>query len=333
MRNRHDAPIKDAAAAWFVALRDEAATDADRAAFEAWCAADPAHRAAYDELERLWSGLDQMERRPQSASSAARPRGWNDRAVRHGGQTRRRALQRMAVAAALLLTIGLGGFALAPPGLLADYRTAAGEQRTIVLGDGSRLHLDSASAVSTNLTQEGRHITLHAGEAYFEVAHEPARPFVVDAGLGEVAVLGTAFAVSRAADLVEVIVTERRVAVTAPADGGGGEKVVVGAGNGVRVTADGVGAVRPYDTRTALAWREGRLVFDAAPLPRVFAEIDRYRSGRIMVMDDALGDIRVTGAFAIDSTDRALATIANTLPVRLVRVTDLLVLAFSDQPG
>lgn len=304
MHEGQGSPAKDAAAEWFVRLRDDAVSDGDRAAFAAWRDADPAHAEAYREMERLWGGLDRI----------------GDRIGR------RRALRRMAAAASVAAAVGAGAYALTPTGLLADHRTGAGEQRRVTLEDGSTAHLNTATALSADFTAGSRRIALHGGEAYFEVAKDAARPFVVEAAGGRIEALGTAFSVRHREGAVEVIVTESKVAVSGP----GRAAAVVAAGQGVRITDAGVGRVAPADARRALAWRRGRLVFDNRPLGEVLAELERYRPGRIVIIDGGLASLPVTGAFAVADSDVTLETIERTLPLRLYRLSDLLVLVDAD---
>lgn len=327
MHEGQGSPTKDAAAEWFVRLRDDAVSDGDRAAFAAWRDADPAHAEAYREMERLWGGLDRIGDR--IGRRAAGRRG-ADRALRARtgpkAPGRRRALRRMAAAASVAAAVGAGAYALTPTGLLADHRTGAGEQRRVTLEDGSTAHLNTATALSADFTAGSRRIALHGGEAYFEVAKDAARPFVVEAAGGRIEALGTAFSVRHREGAVEVIVTESKVAVSGP----GRAAAVVAAGQGVRITDAGVGRVAPADARRALAWRRGRLVFDNRPLGEVLAELERYRPGRIVIIDGGLASLPVTGAFAVADSDVTLETIERTLPLRLYRLSDLLVLVDAD---
>ena len=318
----HDAgepSVKDVAAEWFVRLRHDAVSDGDRAAFEAWRDADPTHAEAYREMERLWAGLDQIERPAPS-------RDGSDHAqvavIGQAQRGRRRALQRFAIAASVAALACVGAYGLAPPGLFADHRTGFGEQREVVLEDGSTAHLNTASALAVDFTAGSRRVVLQAGEAYFQVATDPERPFIVEADDGRVEALGTAFSVKRADDAVEVIVTESKVAVSVP-----GEAVKrLAAGQGISFSDGRLGKVVNVDAATALAWRRGRMVFDNRPLGEVLAELARYRQGRILVLDSSVESLPVTGSFSIADTDATLDTIERILPVRLHRFGELLVL-------
>src|SRR5690349_16515735 len=133
--------IDDAAIAWFVRLRDEQVSEADRAAFAAWRRADPAHEQAWRELEAIWGALDQLAppklATPATAVSAPR--------------RRPRPLWQPLAAAAMLLLAVTASLRLQPPGLFADHRTAIGERRTIALADGSRVELGPGSAIDVEI--------------------------------------------------------------------------------------------------------------------------------------------------------------------------------------
>lgn len=303
--------VDEAAVAWFVRLRDEEVTEADRAAFAVWLKADPAHERAWRELDTLWGDLDQVAVPKVAAPIAVRAE-----------QRRPRSFWRPLAAAAMLLLAVTAGTRLLPPGLLADYRTGIGERRVVDLADGSRIELGPASAVEVDLGSTRRAVRLVAGEAFFTVTRDPARPFVVGAGQGEIAVLGTAFDVKIGlSETVSVVVTESKVAVSAS----GSSAVGVAAGQEVSYDRNGVSAVRPADLDAAQAWRQDQLVFHDTPLDTVLSELGRYRRGHIQLLGGELGKRRITAVFDAKRPDAALETIARNLDLRLLRMSDYLV--------
>ena len=183
-------PVYLAALEWLARLNDEDATEQDRRAFASWLDADSAHPAAYARAQALWNRFD-----------AVRP------AVDR--MHRRRAM--LGVLAAALTVPAL--YALSRLHLLADYRTGIGERRRIVLADGSTLELGSDTALSVHFDSHQRQLTLHRGQAYFQVAADAARRFSVRAGQGISTALGTQFDVKLLDDIVTVSVTEHAVAV------------------------------------------------------------------------------------------------------------------------
>ena len=307
--------IDDEAVRWFVLLREETATDADRRGLAEWLAASPAHRDAWSELARLWGGLDALAPGIQSDVVPIRPRAAKAlpaRPVRRWG--------RFAAAAIVLIGVGIGTTMLLPAGLFADHATAVGERRVVQLADGSSVELGSASAIDVDFGPGRRRVTLLAGEAFFTVVKDPDRAFVVAAKQGEVKVLGTAFNV-KIEDGVDVAVAEHTVEVSMQ----GRTPAHLAEGRGIHYDASGLSGVVAADLETIQAWRQDRLIFHDAPLRNVIAELQRYRYGRIQLLGSSLGDRRVTAVFDTRRPDAALDSIARSLDLRIFRVTNLFV--------
>ncbi|MCG6206731.1 FecR family protein [Rhodopseudomonas sp. HC1] len=302
--DRIDAPpsVDDQAIQWFVLLRDDEATEADRAAFATWLRSDPSHEASWHSLERMWSGLDVVGRPRQRR--------------RH-----RHTLKRAVTAAVVLLVVAGLGWQMIPVGLFADHRTSIGERKTITLEDGSQIELGTATALDVSFKPAERRIKLLTGEAFFTVAKDSTRPFIVTAGRGEVKVLGTAFDVKFAGD-VRVAVAQSRVQVGTPP----GRPVEVTAGHEVRYGAGGLSAVTEADLDAVQAWRQNQLVFRDVPLSEVLAELGRYRRGSVLLLGGALGQRHVTAVFDTHDTDAALDIIAQSLSLRIYRATSWLTL-------
>lgn len=302
---------RDQALVWFVRINSGEASAADRAAFEAWLAADPTHGREIDVLAGLWADLGRIpDPRPRAASRIRAPL-FGRRQMLAGG---------LAVA-------GLGGVIAMtglPPALTSDIRTGTGELRTVTLADGTRVDLDAGSALSLAFSEEVREVSLDRGRALFTVAKDAARPFRVTAGPGRNTALGTQFVVHRWADEVTVAVTESVVSVAAPSASGPVEARVA-AGEQVSYGPAGLGAVRKADGQVETAWQRGKLVFEDRPLRQVVAELGRYRSGSIAMTDGALAELRVSGIFDVSDPDAALDAITRTLPVRVVALTRYLV--------
>lgn len=298
---------EDDAVAWFVRLQDEEATPGEREAFEAWLSGDPAHAAAWREIERIWGGLGEIRPPPAMAPVPAR-------------RPPRRLWKPLAAAAAILLAVALAWQAL-PTGLLADHRTAVAERRVIPLADESVVELAPLSALDVDIGGERRHVRLITGEAFFTVARDPSRRFVVEAGGGRVEVLGTAFDVRIDGAAVAVSVTHNAVALRA----GRGAPVQLERGQAARYDEAGVSPVSEIDPEAVASWRQDQLVFHDAPLSQVLAELGRYRRGHVQLIGRDLGARRITAVFDARQPDAAIATIARSLDLRLLRATSLLV--------
>ncbi|OCT21424.1 FecR family protein [Pseudomonas putida] len=298
--NQPEQAIREQAAEW--AVRDSAGplSDEQQRALEQWCAADPRHAQAYEFARTTWADLGALGQiappvRRASPSTLARP------------MPRRSRLRRAMTGVAALLVLALGA-AQAPQLLLdwrADYITAAGEVRRVTLPDGSLVDLDSRSAITLAFDDRERRVRLLAGEAVFSAAPVSAherRPFVVEYAGATTRALGTRFVVGQAGEGGWVGMLEHRVAVdllTPPARGRADQ--VVEQGQSVRY--DHASGVRPWpeqNLQRATDWERGVLVFERQPLAEVVARLNRYRPGRLMVVDSQLAQREVSGVFRLD---------------------------------
>lgn len=289
MRDREHPDAIDAAAARWVARLDRTPDDRDlAAAAAAWCEVDPRRRGAMLRAQAVWASIDPALA-PDAAGAWRRPLLSRRRMLAAGG----------GLAAAVAL------FGMARIGLVHEdaVDTAVGERRTAALADGSTMVLNTASRTRVRITDGERQVSLDDGEAWFHVAKDRARPFVVSAGDVRVQAVGTAFAVRRLVDRAEVTVTEGRVrvwSVAAPA-----RFISLDAGRHA-VIADAVGAAgatvtaaRPGET---LAWRRGEIVLDGMTLGDAAAEFNRYNT-RQLAVEAPLSERRIVGWFRTDDID------------------------------
>ncbi len=297
-------PIDAAAAAWVVRLSSADATEADRAAFEAWRAADPLHADAYAEMDALWRQLGHLPDRESPIRKRRSPTG------------------PACLAAILVLGGALAYRAGVADWLRADLWSGVGDITHATLPDGSRVDLNTGTALALHFGDRERRVALLRGEAVFDVVRDPGRPFVVEGGGLSVRAVGTVFYVRADGAGRPVGVAEGRVAVTAA-----GRPLEVAAGEAL-AEGDAPHVVQT-DVARAMAWRDGRLIVSGERLSDVLAELARYRRGRILLLDAQAGARRVTGAFDPRHTDDALDAIAASLSLRVTRVTPLLVLVGS----
>ncbi|WP_336335421.1 FecR family protein [Pseudomonas putida] len=289
--------VRRAAQAWVVRLTSGNVQPGDVEAARAWCALAPEHQQAFVEARRVWALSGQLQ---APARRHAPARQW-------------------ALASAAVLVLGVG-LALAWQGQWgADYRTGVGERRVVALADGSRISLDAESAVDVEVSAQARRITLRKGEAVFDVAHDPARPFTVQAGEVRATALGTVYAVSREGSAVDVIVKRGRVAVSDASD-----RVELAAGEAVGQQAGRLGSKHGLDVDSALAWQQGRLVFEQAPLAQVLRALERYRPGWLVIGDEQLRGLKVSGTFQLDRLDEGLATLEQAFALSIRRYSDYL---------
>jgi transmembrane sensor len=329
-----DGGTDEAAAFWDARLRNPDCAAAERAAFEAWRAGDPANAAAFEKLQQALDAL---------RAAAARPelRAMRDAALR----TRRtpRAAWVTGLAAALLLAISAAWSALpqetkwnviaalgfsepqstgGQPALAAKtFATAIGGRSTITLDDGSRVTLNTQSRIETHFSKTRRDVTLVAGQALFEVAHDATRPFVVTAGDRQVTAIGTAFDVRLEPTGVRVVLVEGRVAVDERADGPiaallGTERRELVAGQEYVSKARAANIVRAADVNEAILWRDGRVAFNDVPLTQAIAEMNRYATGALVVADPSMARLRVNGVFRTGETRAFVNALEEYFPIR-----------------
>ncbi|MBY6243806.1 FecR family protein [Methylosinus sp. Sm6] len=295
--------IRAAAIDWWLRRNERAPTRREQRAFEDWLAADARHRLAFETISGVCGFLG-------TKLPGARP-------IRKT-RGRRRKITGAAAAGALALLFQ-HEIALY---FRSDHATGAGETKRVTLADGSRVELDAKSAIAVRFADGERRIALIEGEAWFDVAPDPSRPFVVAAGSGAITALGTAFDVAVDGDAVRVVVGEHRVKVE-----NGGAAVVVAEGEGAAF-ADGAPASPPAKTDVARAtsWRRGRLIFADAPLGDVVATLARHHRGFVAFLDPSLKTRRVTGVFLADDPLAAFDEIETALGVRVTRLSNYLML-------
>lgn len=228
----------------------------------------------------------------------------------------------LALAASLLLGLGLVLHADLPLRLRADHLTAVGERQELRLEDGSRVLLNTDSALVGHLEGRQRRVRLLRGEAYFDIVPENARPFEVEAGPMRVSVRGTAFAVRYLGDEAEISVARGEVDLRSRR---GLDRVVLGAGDSIRVGPAGFGPRLSGMPSDRLAWVEGRLVFENCPFSEVLAELRRYYPGWIVNRDDSLSQRKVTGSYRLDDPAEALRALAESTSARLREYPALMV--------
>ncbi len=292
--------IDDAALEWVARESAGPLDDAAQAAFEAWYLANPRHQGAYLRARAIAHSVDQMT---VQASLKPRP----DVVAPAGAAAPVRSRRAFVFGGALAAGIAAIGVTALAPGLpgRATYETARGEFRKVQLSDRSVVSINSGSQVAVHLTDAQRRVTLGRGEAWFEVAKDRRRPFVVEAGDVRVRAVGTAFSVRRHADGgAEVLVTEGVVEVWA--NGGTAPRRTLAAGELAIVPADGSAARISADAgavQRRLAWREGQLVFQNEPLGAAVAEFNRYNARQIVVTDPALHRKPLVGRYRIDQPE------------------------------
>ncbi len=310
---RVDPKIVRQAAEWWARLREDA-TDEDRARFERWRQSQPAHELAWMRLVALTRDVNLGVAEAGHDVAA--------RTLRQAPliQSRRNAIRWMVTAAGL----GVGAWVVsersAIPRLLADVRAGTGERRSLTLPDGTRLELNTASAVDLRYNAHQREVVLLAGEILVTTAKDSqGRPFTVRTRSGVLTPVGTRFVVRDLDDgqALRVAVLEGAVDVRGLDRAAMPRRVQAGEQADYSVAGGFVSqALEP----AASAWISGMLIADEMPLAAFLQELGRYRPGRLSCSDDVAA-LRVVGAFPLADTGKVLAMLQDVLPVRVRQYT------------
>ena len=317
------------ASAWCLRL-SEGALDAEEArAFDAWLAEDPDHGLALDDAVRAWRAIDSAAAEPEMIEmrTAALIGYQRDQKRRW---TREPVIRwRLALAAVATLAFLITGAWLQNRPLV--YQTGDGERRIVVLNDGSRLSLDSATRVEVTYRNDSRALSLRFGRAKFKVAKDVDRPFTVAAADKVVRATGTEFSVELLRDQVRVVLLQGHVRVSERASSefssrrlnlGRPDTLADSALLPNRELIATVGAlsanVVPVDPEQAVAWEAGQLSFVDEPLAAAVEQVNRYADDKISVGDAEAGKIPISGNFRAGDTAAFISGVTGVFPVRAV---------------
>jgi transmembrane sensor len=315
------------AAAWFARQRSGEMTAGEARELAAWLDADPAHRAAFELAAEVWGAAEGVRANPtmltiRERAMQRRRFGW----VRGGA----------AIAASLTLAV-FGGWAAmnrAPGGPVIstavatqadlvgakaeDFATAVGEKRTVTLDDGTVVTLDTNSAIHTREGGRVRLVELDRGQAFFKVAHDRSRPFLVRAAGRTVVAVGTEFGVRLDQGRIAVTLVQGKVRVEAPINGRGDgrfsryvQTTELTPGSRLEVADGKPWAITDIDPDRDTSWMTSKLVFQDEPLGHVVAELNRYSKRRIVIADAELASEPVSGSFRTDDIDESLRALVS----------------------
>jgi transmembrane sensor len=350
--------VTQQASHWWVLLNSGGATPADHQAFGEWVARSPERVEAYLQSIRLAQALRSDKTRwpdtpveevicaartapaavshlpltlqieapvAQADGEAQEPIPfWAPRERRAADAAGLRVLvPRIAAAAAITLAVlaGASYFLWGPQ----RFQTALGEQRSVVLNDGSVVTLNTSSSIKVSMVRDRRTVTLLSGEALFQVAHDASRPFEVKTGDTTIRAVGTQFDVDRRTAGTTVTVVEGKVAVfTAPASGNDGEanNLALAAGEQLTVAPRRQSHTVRANVAAATAWTQRKLIFENRPLGEVAAEFNRYNRQNIDIRSPELRSQEVTGVFQADDPDSFMLFLAKIPDVNIERSPD-----------
>ncbi|MFG0852497.1 FecR domain-containing protein [Pseudomonas sp. FYR_2] len=297
-------PAAEQAIAWMVRLRSGRDDARQQALFQQWLGHDPANAHAWEQLQRGLGGHFEVVRRAPGTLRDT---------LLEPEAGRRDVLRALA---GLSLLGGSLWFAVRSDtgqALTADIRTGTGERRSLTLADGSRLTLNAGTAVDLAFSDGRRLLRLYRGGLVVQVAADPARPFIVRSDQGDVRALGTRFLVEQLADATRVVVLEHAVHASLPS----GTERDLQEGQAALLHAQ---RIEPLLTGQAYRadWVQGHLSVLDEPLAAVIDALRPYRPGFIRVIPQ-VRNLRVQGVFPLDDSERTLAALEETMPIRVER--------------
>lgn len=306
MTGKSASPIRDEAAGWVARMDAGNWDDVQEAELQAWLDGDARRRGALLQAQAAWMTLDKpvvVSAAPDAEHEDVAPkaRAFGRRSFLYGGGGA------LAASVAFALAWNLGG---------TSYETSVGEIRRVPLADGSVAAINTASKIEVAVAETRRSVVLDRGEAWFQVAKDSKRPFVVEAGRVRVRAVGTAFSVRRLASGAEVLVTEG--VVEAWADGAEGNRVRLVAGQSAFIADNAAierAAAVPSSVDRKLAWRSGKIDLLGETLTGAIAEFNRYNQRQIVLADPALGSEQFDGVFRTDDPEGFAIAVRSALDV------------------
>lgn len=331
--------LREQAIDWLIRLRDDTLSDDEIGEFADWLAQDCRHSQAFAYAEDLFDDMvaavseeavasisTLRPRHPQAVAVPLANEADDNSPLRSKKPNKAWSLALLAIAAVWLFAVVLVLPASSHPfdSLLSDYHTATGELFEIQLADGSKILLNTNSAVSVNFDDSKREVILHHGQARFTVATDQQRPFDVKADELNVRALGTVFEVFRANALeTSVTVQEHSVQIDliedhrqeVPPHKSLSKRLAVGQRLIYRHDGD-LSHVEKIELDQVTSWQSRRLVINDRPLGELIEELNRYRVGRVFLSDAQLQNIHVTGVFSLEYPDQILDSICKVLDLK-----------------
>ena len=346
--------IQTQASEWLAKLDAEQPSKRDLADFKQWVNADSAHRIAFEELVEFWDEMNiltqaVLPRELLTNGLLANELAANKLLPEQPSQRRPWYASMQTVMGAALLAIAavVATITMQLPSTTI-YTTGVGEQKTVQLADNSIVQLNTNSRLEVHYSDSTRRLTLSQGEAHFDVAHNPNRPFEVYAGQGLVRAIGTAFTVHIRKIDIEVIVTEGTVELDRAAQPNIETNITVdqNANSTAKPTVKAsAGSVLTYDKdllndvelmvasqlEKQLSWREGMLVFKGEPLQNVVDEVSRYTNLKIIIPERSAREMKVGGLFKVGDTESLFEALRDGFDIHVKEVSNDVVYLISNE--
>ncbi|MCR9258185.1 MAG: FecR domain-containing protein [Pseudomonadaceae bacterium] len=297
----------DQAIEWLARLRADDVTPQETADFAIWLAASQENQQAFDNAAEIW----QLTARMPVQSVTLKPRKMH----RYG------SLLPLATAASVLFAAFMMVLQLATP----SFATGKGEQRRVVLADGSIAFMNTASKIQVHYSADERRIVLQQGEVWFDVARNAQRPFTVDGRYADAKAVGTAFSVRETPGFTRVTVTEGAVVLLSD---NGQQSPHLGPGDESTVSATATD-YQQVDPEIVLSWQRGQLVYNDVRLDALLKDLNRYLPKTMTINDQHLEGLRVSAVLNLDDQEAMLEALSRTLPIRWKSLSDTLIIVTS----
>ena len=304
------------AAKWFALNQSEDLLPSQCREFEHWMNSDPLNENAYSKVSVAWLNLEKLSEtnyiqdvRKEALAAQHRDFSTGDQADNKSSYQGHRKYLNLSKVASFLIVIGTGALLyfgdLSSPST-QQFETLTGTQKTIQLADKSTIILDTNSRVHVSYSKDKRALTLEKGQAHFAVAPDKERPFVVQAGQGEITAIGTAFDVRLEGTMTVVKLIEGKVDVTSVIDDRNASPALIktlSAGQQISIVHGELSNVKAIDLIQSQAWKMGKIIFSDTPLKDAIKEMNRYTNKKYILAGNDLGDIPISGIFNISNTD------------------------------
>lgn len=308
------------AAKWVIERHSDSWTEADQARLDEWLGAHTANLIAYLRADHIWQRSDRI------AALKSKPKVKAQRPIQNSWpQTMLLRVVAGFGIAALLAVIASVEFSGAE---YATYATAVGERKVLTLPDGSRIELNTNSTLRLAKEEGKSEAVLDKGEAYFDIKHNPKRPFVVAAHGRRIVDVGTKFVVRNDKDALKISMLEGRVALSS-SETGAGASTELETGDVALATPATTRIIRS-NTRSlvdAASWRKGYLTFRPETLADAVAEFNRYNDIKLSVQGADLGSKQIYGTFRTTDVDVFASVAQEVLHLRVKRHANQVVLS------
>ncbi len=295
--------IKAEAAMWLALLHASSRTTSDEEGFQAWLRESPAHAAAFDSVTAMWDVAAGV------------------RTVRMEHVEQRPVKRRAVIGGMSLLALMGGSMAVWRAAYAGVYETEVGEQKHIVLKDGTNAFLDTDTHIRVNFNDEARNIELQLGRANFRVTPDNVRPFVVTAADHRILAQHSNLDVSRIGNTVSVLLVEGTATVETETHHVRKSTVIETGQRLVAKSVDAMNIDRP-NPRPLLAWQTGQAIFANETLEDAVAEMNRYSSVTLEIPDPSIRKLRISGAYRVGDVAAFARSLARLLPIEVRETGD-----------